>query len=347
MRWAEGSLQPWPLRAPENSPDRDAPLSQWRHARSRSGGSSPEHEELGRGEARLPGSREQRNGLDAAPGPSGLVDLVVFLDAGARNAGTVKWAASLAQEHRARLRGVLVEPAHVFSHAEMFARGPAMDDVIVSGEGRLERAEEEERERFIATVKRHGIGGEWRRARSYMAAEVALHARCADLVVVALEDGAQRGRDLDLPESLVLTCGRPVVILPPQGASGPLRRILVAWNAGAEVSRAVAGAMPLLCRADRVEVLVIDPEGGGPAHGQAPGADIAGHLARHGARVELRQLSSDTEDVGRLLLSRAAAFGADLVVMGAYGHSRLRERLFGGVTRTVLAEATLPVLMSR
>src|SRR2546427_7643591 len=96
-----------------------------------------------------------------------------------------------------------------------------------------------------------------------------------------------------------------------------------------------------------VEVLVIDPERRPARHGQEPGADIARHLARHGAQVEVRRLSSRGEDVGRLLLSQAAGFGADLVVMGAYGHSHLSEWIFGGGTRTVLREAAVPVLMSR
>jgi len=94
-------------------------------------------------------------------------------------------------------------------------------------------------------------------------------------------------------------------------------------------------------------VLVIDPERRRSGHGQEPGADIARYLARHGAHVEVRRLSSGGEDVGRVLLSQAATFGADLIVMGAYGHSHLNEWIFGGVTRTVLHEAGLPVLMSR
>jgi nucleotide-binding universal stress UspA family protein len=94
-------------------------------------------------------------------------------------------------------------------------------------------------------------------------------------------------------------------------------------------------------------VLVVDPERRREGHGQEPGADIARHLARHGARVEVHRLSSGGEDVGRVLLSQAAAFRADLLVMGAYGHSYLNEWIFGGVTRTVLREADLPVLMSR
>jgi len=108
----------------------------------------------------------------------------------------------------------------------------------------------------------------------------------------------------------------------------------------------VADAVPLLARAEAIEVLVIDHQRHA-GHGQEPGADIARHLAHHGAQVEVRSLSSRGEDVGHLLLSQAAAFGADLVVMGAYGHSHLSEWVFGGVTRTVLREAGVPVLMSR
>ncbi len=109
----------------------------------------------------------------------------------------------------------------------------------------------------------------------------------------------------------------------------------------------MADALPLPVRAEAVLVLVVDHERRPAGHGQEPGADIARHLARHGAHVEVRRLSSGGDDVGRLLLSQAAAFGAELVVMGAYGHSYLNEWIFGGVTRTVLREADLPVLMSR
>jgi nucleotide-binding universal stress UspA family protein len=121
----------------------------------------------------------------------------------------------------------------------------------------------------------------------------------------------------------------------------------VAWNATRESIRAVADALPLLVKADAVEVLLVDHQRHPAGHGQEPGADIARHLARHGAHVEVRRLSSRGKDVGRLLLSEAAAFSADLLEMGAYGHTHLREWMFGGVTRTVLYEAGLPVLMSR
>jgi nucleotide-binding universal stress UspA family protein len=136
-------------------------------------------------------------------------------------------------------------------------------------------------------------------------------------------------------------------MFPPRGTVSQVRRIVVAWNATRESIRAVADALPLLVKAEAVEVLVVDHQRRPEGHGQEPGADIARHLARHGAQVEVRRLSSGGKDVGRLLLSEAAAFRADLLVMGSYGHSHLREWMFGGVTRTVLYEAGLPVLMSR
>jgi nucleotide-binding universal stress UspA family protein len=105
--------------------------------------------------------------------------------------------------------------------------------------------------------------------------------------------------------------------------------------------------LPLLGRAAAVAVLIVDHQSHRERHGQEPGADLVRHLAHRGAQVEVRCLSSEGKDVGHLLLSQAAAFRADLVVMGAYGHSTVRKWMFGGVTRTVLYEAGLPVLMSR
>ena len=144
-----------------------------------------------------------------------------------------------------------------------------------------------------------------------------------------------------------LTSGRPIIMFPLHGTVSRVRRILVGWNARREAVRAVADALPILVRAEAVEVLVVDHQRHTTSHGQEPGADIARHLARHGAHVEVRRPSSSGEDVGHILLSQAAAFGADLVVMGAYGHSDLSEWVFGSVTRTVFREASLPVLMSR
>src|SRR5437899_3701870 len=280
-------------------------------------------------------------------GTAELGEIVVFVDGRTEIAGILEFAGVLAQQHDARLTGVFIQPEPAVSQAEMFARGKGILDVIETHRVQLEGIEASHRARYEDIVRRHGIRAEWR-SLPHFDSDVAAHARYADLTVIARPDPAgQTGGPPGLVESLVLTSGRPIIVLPPRGTASRVRRILVGWNAAREAVRAVADALPLLVRAEVVEVLVVDPERRPAGHGQEPGADIARHLARHGAQVEVRRLSSGGEEVGHLLLAQAAAFGADLVVMGAYGHSHLTEWIFGGVTRTVLGEASLPVLMSR
>jgi nucleotide-binding universal stress UspA family protein len=278
---------------------------------------------------------------------TGLGEIVVFIDGRIETAGISEFAGTLAQEQGARLITVFMQPKPTATTPEMFARGEGIQKVIEVHQAQLERIEADHRAQFDDVVCRHGIQSEWR-SLSYLSSEVGVHAYYADLVLIARpESPGQAAGPPGLAESLVLSSGRPIIVFPPRGRVSQVRRILVAWNATRESIRAVADAMPLLAKADAVEVLVADHQRRAEEHGQEPGADIARHLARHGAHVEVRRLSSEGKDVGSLLLSQAAAFRADLLVMGAYGHSHLREWMFGGVTRTVLYEAGLPVLMSR
>ena len=121
--------------------------------------------------------------------------------------------------------------------------------------------------------------------------------------------------------------------------------VVVAWDASREAGRALIDALPLLRRARQVTVMVIDAEKN-RRHGAEPGADIGLFLARHGVKVQVLRESASPMDIGNFLLSRLADLDADLLVMGAYGHTRLREIVTGGVTRTLLESMTLPVLMS-
>ncbi len=277
-----------------------------------------------------------------------LRDVVVYVDGRVENTGTLEFAAALAFEHGAHLIGVFIQPELALSPADTFVRGKGIEGVISAQLARLSGIEADRRALFESVARRHGIRAEWRLVPCADSGESAVHARYGDLAVVARQDPAdQQVGSRGLVESLVLTSGRPTIVLPPRYTATRIHRILVGWNAGREATRAVADALPLLVRADTVEVLVVDRNGHFVGHGEEPGADLARHLARHGVQVEVRRLSSGGEDVGRLLLSRAAAFGADLIVMGAYGHSHLSKWIFGGVTRTVLREAKLPVLISR
>jgi nucleotide-binding universal stress UspA family protein len=150
----------------------------------------------------------------------------------------------------------------------------------------------------------------------------------------------------DFPEYVVLYSGRPVLIVPYAGNFTHVgRKVLVAWDGSQEASRAVDGALPFLREAAEVKVVVFNAERQVNMHGDQPGADIALYLARHGVTVDVMQETTE-QDSGNALLSLAADTTADLLVMGCYAHSRFRELLLGGASRTVLASMTLPVLMA-
>jgi nucleotide-binding universal stress UspA family protein len=161
----------------------------------------------------------------------------------------------------------------------------------------------------------------------------ALIARYSDLMV------------LTQPERRNVGCGRPVLMVPFAGRFETVGTdVLLAWSATREAARTIIDALPALKRARIVRVLALNPDRSGH-HGESPGADLAVFLARHGVRVEVHS-EPTVIDPGAALLSRAADFGSDLLVMGAYGHSRWRETLLGGTTRTVLESMTIPVLMA-
>jgi nucleotide-binding universal stress UspA family protein len=189
---------------------------------------------------------------------------------------------------------------------------------------------------------------EWRETKADALGAVALHARYADLVVVGQQNTEwPSGVHKDFERSVLFAAGRPVLVVPYAFERRPVgHRVLVAWNASREAARAVSDALPLLRRAGYVHVVAFQPEKSGAAHGEEPGADIALFLTRHGVKVAVSRYDAPDVDVGNQLLSRAFDLSADLIVMGAWGHSRLREFVLGGVTRTLLESMTVPVLMS-
>jgi nucleotide-binding universal stress UspA family protein len=208
-----------------------------------------------------------------------------------------------------------------------------------------ERAEEVEAA-FQKRVKQDGLKAEWRCHEGDAAELIMLHARYADLAIVGQRSEESTSATLYYPgiaEEVVLGAGRPVLVVPYIGSSaGVGKRVLVAWNGSREAARALNDALPILERADQVTVLVVDPDGAG----RIPGADIAAHLARHGVRTEATHVPSGGLDIGDVLLSRAADFSCDLIVMGAYGHSRIREFVMGGASRHIFDHMTVPVLMA-
>jgi nucleotide-binding universal stress UspA family protein len=173
------------------------------------------------------------------------------------------------------------------------------------------------------------------------------HSRSADLIVAGQTDPDWESSPLrDVAEHLALESGRPVLVVPYVGRYPEIgRNVVIAWKAGREAARAVFDALPILKQAEQVQILEID-EGGGGRNGTSADTSIAVALARHGIKPAVRTSVAGEISVGDEILSRLADMGADLLVMGAYGHSRMRELVFGGVTRHIARHMTVPTLFA-
>lgn len=191
-----------------------------------------------------------------------------------------------------------------------------------------------------------GVSAEWRGLES-LSGDSAIggleSARSVDLVVAGQADPESTSSASADVAALISDTSRPVLLVPYTGRSDmSFRRIIVAWNASKQAASAVFDALPLLREAESVEILCIDPEEGG-----LPGSQIAATLSRHGIDVTVKTEPSGGIPVAACIENRLVDEGADLLVMGAYGQSRLTEFLFGGVTRSILQSMTTPTLMSR
>lgn len=182
-----------------------------------------------------------------------------------------------------------------------------------------------------------------------MHASVARHSHCSDLVVIGQADPAHpgHGQARTALEQVVLYSARPTLVVPYVGAFETVgERVLLAWNDSREAARALADALPLLTRAKTVQLLQCNtPLGASAALRQQRLNAVQQWLTWHGVEAQVH-IETTTLDVGNTVLSRAADLCADLIVMGAYGHSRWSERVLGGATRTLLSDMTVPVLMS-
>lgn len=274
-----------------------------------------------------------------------LKNLLVVVDDGAAAAGRIDLAARIALAHDAHLIGLAALaiptlPSHIMAELPMSAVEAEHRSLLARAEaGRI---------LFEERMRAQGLEGrcEWRQVEGDPDDIVATQGRAADLVVIgqAIPD-----RDLPAPNpgALLFTVGRPLLIVPYAGRFETVgHRVLVAWNGGREVARAVGDAMPFLERAARVVVLSANTSPGSRVAEDEPGADIARHLSHHGCRVVATRASSDEVDAASLILNAVTDENCDLVVMGGYGHSRLRELVLGGVTRYMLQHMTVPVLIS-
>lgn len=176
----------------------------------------------------------------------------------------------------------------------------------------------------------------------------ALHARYADLSIVAPQsDAPPVGLREEAFDGALFDSGRPVLATPATADPRDLaKRPMIAWDGGPLAARAIGAAMPLLQRAETISVAVVDPKPGRDAHGEEPGGDIALSLARHGLPVEVHQLPGARATVAETLTAHARDWNASMLVMGGFGRSRLRESIFGGVSREMLREPPVPLFMA-
>ncbi len=202
--------------------------------------------------------------------------------------------------------------------------------------------------KFDAAAKRAGVSFESRAVTASIAGAAenfGAMARRFDLSVVAQAEPDKAAPEELIVEGALFGSGRPIVVVPYIQKGGlELDRVMVCWDASRNAARAVADAMPFLKRAKAVDVVIVASER--PKSDEIAGADIGQHLARHGLKVDVKRIVATETDIANTLLSHAADTAVDFLVMGGYGHSRLREFILGGATRGILASLTVPVLMS-
>jgi nucleotide-binding universal stress UspA family protein len=270
-------------------------------------------------------------------------DILVYADSDTVGEKRLDLAANLAGSLKSRVVALHVStPPYVPAIA-----GAEIPIELIASQEEHQRQQAEAARQVVERIRqRSGVDFEWRLAAGDLSTTTLLHSRYADLVVIGQasgDDDEPRETDI-LPETIAFGAGRPVLIVPRYGNFPKCgERVLIAWKRTRESTRAVHDALPLLTRAKSVLVMEINPDQGDK---HIAGADIALHLARHGVKADVSSTVASEIDVGNAILSRAADVGADLLVMGAYGHSRLRQIVFGGVTLEVLRHMTVPVLMS-
>src|SRR6516225_2614489 len=276
-------------------------------------------------------------------------DLLVVLDSEAPARRRIDLAAALAERFEAHLVGLYPLPIPEAPRHFGYYDPALLDPFFGELRGRARETADKLREVFEHVTSLRSLSAEWRVIAEGPEADPALHARYVDLTILGQLDPDRGETEMirPRPQQVTLASGRPILVVPYAGRFETVgRRVLIGWNATREAARAVNDAMPLLAAAEAVTVLTIDPREGPDGHGELPGVDISLHLARHGVKAEIERTVSADLPVGDVLLSRAADLGADLLVMGAYGHSRARELLLGGATRSLLRSMTVPVLMS-
>ena len=273
--------------------------------------------------------------------------ILVHLDTSEAVHGRLELALSLATQSEAYLTGIFTaftpEPGSFYvmaGNAELYVE---QRQRRAEREGAIERL-------YRAELLRTKVSGEWKSSGEYPNTVVPQMARLADLTILGQYDRDDPDAFVaeQFVENTVLSSGRPVLVVPYADSVKTIgSHVMLAWDGSREATRAWHDALPFLARAKRVTILTINALAREAPASRFPGVDIAAVVSRYGANVVTDEVEGvKGEPIGEMLLSRAADLGADLIVMGCYGHGRWRELVLGGATRSILKSMTVPVLMS-
>jgi nucleotide-binding universal stress UspA family protein len=273
--------------------------------------------------------------------------ILVHVDTDRRSGARIELAAQLAKGWGAHLIGLHVSArSHIPSHARADLNLQLLEQLRLGSivvKEQLAAAFEAVAIRFeLADPEMQVVEGD-------AVSTITLAARFADLVIVGQHDPDERGGTVEpnFPEIVALTVGRPVMVIPFAGNFATVgHQILIAWDASREAMRAVSDALPVLQQAEAVTILTVNPRNGISHDGAESVAMLVRYLARHDVKAASTSYSGVQINVANFILSQAADRNADLIVMGAYGHARIREIVFGGVTQSVMRHMTVPTLMS-
>lgn len=276
-------------------------------------------------------------------------NLLVLLDSEPASAKRLDAAIALAQAHDAHLSALalsveIVIPAPVMASMPM--------TVLDEQRGEREAVIRKILEAAKAEADKSGVMLEMRMETVFSdqcAEAVARHARHADLTLIGQPSPDQDDRHLarQILEASFLDSGRPALVVPYTGArSMPPKIAIIAWDGSREAARAMNDSLPLLVGADEVRLVTVDGDSLGNRVGDVPGMDATTHLARHGIKAELRAITSGGLSTSNAILAEVGDSGADLLVMGGYGHSRMREMILGGTTANLLETMTAATLLS-
>ena len=275
--------------------------------------------------------------------------IVAYIDEASRCRNLAQLARKLGERHGARVIGL-----HVVPDVQIYAAGESMvmADVFEREQKRFTETAAEAHAFFVTAMDGAECEVEWRKidqAGSTIGERVIENALTADLVVTGqIDPDIESPRRVGVPENVLLHSGRPLLMVPYiELADGLGRHIMIAWRPTADAARAVFDALPLLAKAERVTILEIDSDAPSSVERLTGAEALAASLARHGViDAKVSRTPSGGIGIAATILSRIADQDADMLIMGGYGHSRFGEYLFGGATREILRQMTVPVLIS-